>query len=289
MSQSAERLERFAALIVGVGANVQRDQDVEIVGDVAHLPIARAVAEQAYAAGARRVVVDYVDPHVRRSAIVHAPDEALRSAYDYEFKRIEELRDRRAAMIFLTGAPEPHLFDGLDPKRTAARRIELDEVSLAAISSGNIAWTVAPAPNEGWAAAVFGTPDLERLWDAVSIAMRLDQPDPVQAWRDHLTSLRRRRDALDALDLDAVHFHGPGTDLRVGLIAGSDWVTASITSTRDVEFVPNMPTEEVFTSPDLRRTEGTVQVTAPLELGGGSLVRGLRLTFDAGRIVDVAA
>jgi aminopeptidase len=285
----ADRLERYADLIVRVGANVQPGQDVYLVANVAHVPIARAIAERAYAIGAGRVVIEYTDEHVRRSAIVHAEEEALRSTYRYELERIREFRDRQAALVFLTGNPEPHLFDGLDPKRVAARRPEMDQAANDVIFSGDVAWTVVPAPNAGWATQVFGEPDLERLWNAVAVAIRLDQPDPVGAWRDHLAVLRARRDAVDALDLDSVHFRGPGTDLVVKLIARSNWVTGSVVSNRGVDYVPNVPTEEVFTSPDWRLTEGTARVTAPVVLGGGSLVQGLRLRFEGGRIVDVQA
>jgi aminopeptidase len=284
-----ERLERYADLVVRVGANVQPGQDVDVSADVSHVPMARAIVERAYAAGARRVVLVYSDQHVRRSAVVHAPEEGLRTPYRYEVERLNELRERGAAMILLTGTPEPHLLDGLDPSRVAARRPELDEALNAAIFSGRVPWTIVPAPNPGWAQQVFGEPDVERLWEAVSVAIRLDRPDPVAAWRDHVRTLQARRDAVNALDLDVVHFRGPGTDLRVGLIPGSTWVTGSITTDGGVEYVPNMPTEEVFTSPDLRRTEGTVAVTAPLVMGGGSLVEGLRLRFEGGRLVEAEA
>lgn len=284
----ADRLERLADLVVRVGANVQPGQDVEIRGLVEHAPIARVVAERAYAAGARRVVVRYADNVVQRSALVHAPMEALSSHYDYEALRIAELRRRHAAIIFLSGDADAHLFDGLDPERLAARSQTLSRTALEAVDSGDIHWTVVPAPNEGWARQIFGEPDLERLWAAMAIALRLDEPDPVAAWKEHLARVTARRDALQALDLDAVHFRGPGTDLRIGLIPGSVWVGGGSDSTQGVRFVPNLPTEEVFNSPDLRRVDGTLQVTKPLAMPRG-LVTGLRLRLEAGRIVEVAA
>jgi aminopeptidase len=283
-----ERLERYADLIVRVGANVQPGQDVLLIADVAHAPIARAVAERAYTAGARRVVVEYDDLAVRRAAVLHAPDEALRSAYRWEAERLRELRERRGAFIALTGNPNPHLLDGLDPTRLAARRRELDELANEMLITNEVAWTIAAAPNEGWAREVFGEPDVERLWLAVATAVRLDEPDPIAAWRDHVATLQARRDAVAGLDLDGVHFRGPGTDLRIGLIPGSAWVTGSSTTPDGVEFVPNIPTEEVFTSPDLRRTEGTVAVRAPFVLAG-SQIEGLRLRFEGGRIVEAEA
>ncbi len=286
---AGDRLERYADLVVRVGVNVQPGQDVHVSCQVEHAPIARAVAERAYVAGARRVVVEYHDLHVRRSTVLHAPEEALRPAYRYELERLREWRERGTALISLTGTPDPHVLDGLDPARLAARGRELAEATLETVGTDELPWTIVAAPNEGWARQVFGEPDVERLWQAVGIAMRLDAADPVAAWRKHIAMLRARRDAVQALDLDEVRFRGPGTDLRVGLIPGCAWVGATTTSSRGVEFVPNMPTEEVFTSPDLRRTEGHVRITAPLLHGGGSLVTGLQLRFEAGRIVEVEA
>ena len=173
--------------------------------------------------------------------------------------------------------------------RVAMRRRELDEAGITAIRSGDVPWTVAAAPNPGWAGEVFGEPDVERLWAAVAMAMRLDQPDPVAAWHDHIAMLRSRRIALDALDLDSIHFSGDGTDLHVGLIRDSKWMSPPAATNAGIEFVPNMPTEEVFTSPDFRRSEGVARVTAPLVLADGSLVTGLRLRFESGRIVNVQA
>ena len=284
-------LERYAEFVVRVGANVQPGQEVYVRALVEHAPVARAVAEQAYRAGARRVVVDYGDLQVRRSAIEHAPMEALGMVYSFELERYPWLREHAAAWISLTGDPDPHLFDGLDPARISA----MDSKALRAefrkvVESNDVAWTIVAAPNEGWARQVFGEPDLDRLWEAVAVATRLDEPDPVAAWRERLATLAVRRDALDALPLDAVRFRGPGTDLTIGLVRGARWITGAMRTNGDVEYMPNIPTEEVFTSPDWRRTEGTVRVTAPLVLPTmGALVRGLRLRFSEGRIIGVDA
>lgn len=280
-------IDRYAEFVVRVGANVQPGQDVAIGALVEHAPIVRAVAEQAYRAGARRVVVDYGDLHVQRSAISLAPDDALGTHYPYELDRIRWRADNDVAHIFLTGDPDAHVFDGLDPDRIAAIRSKTLAAAFSEVVP-RIQWTVVAAPNEGWAERVFGEPDVERLWAAVAIATRLDEPDPVAAWREHLAVLKARVAAIDQVPLDAVHFHGPGTDLRIGLLSGSIWLGGSITTKSGVEFLPNIPTEEVFTTPDWRRTEGIVRITEPLVLGG-STVEGLRLRFEAGRIVEVDA
>jgi aminopeptidase len=149
-------------------------------------------------------------------------------------------------------------------------------------------WSIAAFPNAGWAQQVFGEPDVERLWDAVGKAVRLDEPDPVESWRAHSARMRARCEQLDSLKPDALHFAGPGTDLTIGLLPESRWVGGGIQTRDGIAHIPNLPTEEVFTCPDWRRTEGTVRSTRPLALGG-TIVRDLELTFSGGDAVDVKA
>jgi aminopeptidase len=165
---------------------------------------------------------------------------------------------------------------------------ELVELSGRMMGEKLVNWCGIAYPNEGWAEQVFGEPDVERLWDAVARAVRLDEDDPVAAWRDHVARLRRRTAALDALELDAVRFDGPGTDLTIALHPRARWRGGSTTTTNGIEHVANLPTEEVFTLPDRARTEGTVRSTRPLALHG-TIVRDLELTFERGAIVDVRA
>ncbi|HKG56676.1 MAG TPA: aminopeptidase [Candidatus Limnocylindrales bacterium] len=286
-SASANFLDRYAEFVVRVGVNVQPNQDVEIQGLVEHVAIVRAMAEHAYRAGARRVDVTYVDRHVRHSAIAHAPADALGTHYPWELERIRWQAENDVAAISLTGDPEPHLFDDLDPARVAAYPSKQLRAEFFRLIDRN-AWTVVAAPNAGWAAQVFGEPDVDRLWRAVAVATRLDQADPVAAWREHLGNLDRRKQALDRERFDAVRFTGPGTDLTVGLLPNAHWLTGSATSSAGTVYVPNIPTEEVFASPDWRRTEGTVAITQPLVLPG-TTVEGLRLRFEGGRIVEANA
>jgi aminopeptidase len=135
---------------------------------------------------------------------------------------------------------------------------------------------------------MFDRPDLDRLWDAVAYACRLDEPDPVAAWNEHIARLQARSNRLNELRLDALRFRGPGTDLTVGLLPETRWGGAAEETVFGVTHVPNMPTEEVFAAPDLRRTEGVVRSTRPLAFRG-TLVRGLEIRFEGGRVVDVRA
>ena len=143
-------------------------------------------------------------------------------------------------------------------------------------------------PNEGWARRVFGEPDVERLWGAVATAVRLDEPDPFAAWQEHMDRLSARAAALTERRFDAIRFRGPGTDLTVGLLQEGRWLAATDEATWGVSYVGNVPTEEVYTSPDYRRTEGVVRSTRPLGLQG-TVVEGLELRFEAGKAVQVKA
>jgi aminopeptidase len=286
-----ERLERFGDLVVRVGANVQPGQAVVVIYQVDHVPIARAVARAALRAGARRVLPVIGDLHLRKAAIELGPEEELGHTPEYQLDWMRTWRETRPAIVQLLGDPEPHLFDGLDPVLVAkADPNDAREIYLPLVLERVVNWVIVPAPNPGWAEVVLGEPDMERLWEAVGVTMRLDEPDPVAAWREHAATLQTRADGLNAKGFDAIRFRGPGTDLVVGLLDGSRWLCATFTTQNGVTHLPNIPTEEVFTSPDWRRTEGVVRSTFPLVVPNmGALVEGLELRFEAGKVVDVEA
>lgn len=285
------RLKRYADLAVRVGVNLQPGQELLIQGWVEHAPLVRALADAAYEAGARYVHAHYIDQHVRRSMIRHADDDLLTWTPPYLLKRLEDLAAGRGATISLTGDPEPHLLADLDPRRTGkARMLELSELTLRYLGERALSWSIVAFPNEGWARSVFGEPDVERLWDAVARATRLDQADPVEAWRAHVAKLKARAESLNAARVDAVHFSGPGTDLTIGLNPSASWMAAGFKTSWGQEFVPNIPTEEVFTTPDYRRTNGVVRSTRPLHLPNeGVTVEDLEVRFESGRVVEVRA
>jgi aminopeptidase len=283
------RLDRYAELAIRVGANVEEGQIVTIGALLEHAELARALARAAYQAGARYVEVSYGDQHVRRALIELGPDETLTWTPPYLLSRAEELGREHAARIAITGDPEPDLLSDLDPGRVGrARMVELSKLGMRQTVERLNNWTIVAWPNEGWATKVFGEPDVERLWEAVAYAVRLDEPDPAAAWIAHLRRLEERAEALRKCSFDAVRFRGAGTDLTIGLMPESRWSSALFETAWGRRHVPNMPTEEVFTTPDLRRTEGTVRSTRPLPLNG-TVVQDLELTFEAGRVVDVRA
>jgi aminopeptidase len=282
-----ERLERYARLAVRVGLNLQPGQVLAVNALIEHAPLARAVARQAYEAGARYVDVHYGDQHVRRAHIEAAAPDALAYTPPWLVQRLRELGETGGALCSITGNPEPELFADLDGVRVGnARMRELAEQSLK-LTDGLCNWTIVAYPTDGWAETVLGEPDVERLWDAVSRAVRLDEPDPVAAWREHIDVLQRRADGLNERGFDRLHYHGPGTDLTVGLHPDSEWQTA-LDESQGIKHVANMPTEEVFTTPDARRVDGVVRSTLPLQIQG-NIVRGLEVRFEEGRAVEVNA
>ena len=283
------RLERYADIAVGVGANVQEGQLVFVEGRVEHAPLVRAVARSAYRAGARFVDAHYFDQHVRRALIEIGPDDSLPYTSPWTVERWRMMVDEHAAEVGITGDPEPDLLADLDGDRVGrARNKELTEQVARHLRERLVNWTGIAFPNAGWAQRIFGEPDVERLWEAVAFCTRLDEDDPVAAWTAHMTKLERRAAALNELGVDALRFRGPGTDLTIGLLARSRFAAARFETSWGCSYVPNMPTEEVFTTPDARRTEGVVRSTQPLALLG-RLVRGLEVRFERGRIVDVQA
>jgi aminopeptidase len=284
-------LERYAELAVRIGANLQPGQRLEIEGLVEHAPLARAVARAAWKAGASYVDVHYRDQHLKRELIEHGSDEALSATPGWMLKRFEDLAADQGALIEITGNPEPELFAGLDGARVGRTRMrELSELNGELINEARIAWSIVSFPNEGWATTVFGEPDVDRLWEAVASAVRLNEPDPVAAWRAHMDKLLGRAEQLNENRFVAVRYRGPGTELTVGLNSGSIWRAAEWKTAWGISHIPNLPTEEVFTTPDWRRADGVVRSTRPLNLPGhGIVVRDLEVEFEGGKAVEVRA
>ncbi len=282
-----DRLERYAELAVRVGANVQAGQEVFVHGLVEHAELVRALTRQAYRAGAAYVNVGYEDQHLKRALIELGPDEALAYSPDWQKAQTEGMTDN--AFLGTTGNPEPELMADLDGQRVGrAIPVEIAKIRRRQNRENSVNWCGVGAPTEGWARQVLGEPDVERLWELVAFCMRLDEPDPVAAWREHLDRLDARAADLTERRPDALRYRGQGTDFTVGLLPTARWGSARFRTRGGIEYVANMPTEEIFTTPDPRRAEGTLRSSLPLNLGG-QLIRGLELTFEDGRIVQVEA
>ena len=282
-----ERLERYAELAVRIGGNVQPGQEVFLHGLVEHAELVRALTRQAYRAGAAYVNVLYGDDHVRRAMIELGPDEAL--THSPEWLTTLTRATAGNALLGTSGNPEPELLADLDGDRVGrAVPLEVAGIRRQQHRDQSVNWCGVGAPTEGWARQVLGEPDIERLWELVAFCFRLDEDDPVAAWRDHLDQLDARAAALTERRPDALRYRGPGTDFTVGLLPSARWGSARFRTAGGIDYVANMPTEEIFTTPDSRRAEGTLRSSVPLSLGG-QLIRDLQLTFEDGRIVQVEA
>ena len=287
-------LGRYADLIVSVGANVQPDQVVAVEALPDARPLVHEIAARAYDKGARYVDVQYFDPDVKRIRAARAPEQTLGWVPPWLGRRLIELGDLDSARIVLVPLVPPGLLDGVDPARAGIDRLPTLKESFDIIDDRSIAWTLSPYPTAQWARVVYPDLDddaaLEHLWHDVAHVCRLDEPDPAQAWHDRIEQIWQNARRLDELDLDALHFEGPGTDLTVGLLPSSRFAKegGSSQTRTGVRHVPNIPTEEVYTTPDPERTHGVVSATKPLDIAG-SLVTGLRVRFDGGRAVEIDA
>jgi len=287
-------LERYADLIVSVGANVQPDQVLAVEALPEAQPLVHAIARRAYEKGARYVHVQYFDGAVKRIRAETAREETLDWVPPWLGRRMEMLGELDAARCVLVPLVPPGLLDGVDPARAGRDRLPSIEETFRTIDERSIAWTLSPFPARAWARLV--RPDVpveeayESLWREIAHVCRLDEPDPAQAWHERIEQIFQVATRLDDLDLDALRFEGPGTDLTVGLLPSSRFAKegGSSQTRTGVRHVPNLPTEEVYTTPDPERTEGVVSATKPLDVAG-SLLTGLRIRFEAGLAVEIDA
>ncbi len=288
----SETLDRMAALAVGFGANVQAGQRVMVLAALGQEELARRIVERAYKAGAVYVDMTYRDPYVQRARLVYGVDEALGYEPEWIVEKVRQHGIHEGAQIALSGPTEPGLLDGIDPARIGLDRPPGRVQGLENMTAARNNWTIVPCPTLGWAQLVH--PDIEpeaaltRLWGEIEVVCRLDADDPVAAWTDRIAQLKRACDALNERRFDVIHLEGPGTDLRVGLLPGSRWNGGGMETSWGLPHRANLPTEEVFTSPDPERVEGVVRSTKPRELSG-TIVRDFEVRFEGGRVVSIEA
>lgn len=288
-----ETLERLADLVVGFGANLQPGQVLSVSCEPGKEYLTRAVAESAYRRGARFVDVTWFDPWVKRARIEHAPEDTLEFVPSWYGARMLALGDQRCARIHLSGPTAPGLLEDLDPVRAGRDRLPAVKEAGKVVNERTTNWSIAPCPTPAWAHLVFGElPEAEalaRLEAELLHVLRLDEPDPIAAWRQRADVLVGVAERLTNWRFDALRYVGPGTDLTVGLLGTGRWQAARFETVDGVVHMPNLPTEEVFTTPDPERVDGTVAATKPLVLLDGTVVRGLRVRFAGGRAVEVEA
>jgi len=295
MNEFNRKLEKYAALAVEVGVNLQPGQTLVITAPLFAAEFVRKAVKRAYEVGARYVHVEWNDDIVTRTRFDLAPaDSFAEYPIPWRAKGWEEMAAAGAAFMSITGA-DPDLLRGVDPQRiqdsNRAANTALQPFRNY-IMSDKVSWTVIAVPSSEWAGKVF--PDLEEslrvpaLWEAIFKATRADLDDPVQAWRRHTADLDAKAERLNARKYKALHFRAPGTDLTVGLPAGHIWVSAGSHNEKGTLFIANMPTEEVFTAPLKTGVNGTVTSTKPLSYAG-NLIDNFSITFKDGRIVGFKA
>jgi aminopeptidase len=286
-------LARFADLVVGFGANVQDDQIVSITCEPGKEYLVRALAASAYRHGARFVDITWFDPWVKRARVELAREETLSFVPPWYGERVKALGEHRAARIALSGPIAPGLLSDLDPVRAGRDRLPAVKEGIQVVNDRTTNWTIAPCPQPAWAGLVF--PDLPadeglvRLEHELLHVLRLDEEDPIAVWHARADALVSVAERLSERRFDALHYEGPGTDLTIGLLPSSGWRAARFQTVDGIEHMPNLPTEEVFTTPDPERADGTVTATKPLVLVDGTVVRDLVVRFEGGRAVDVHA
>jgi aminopeptidase len=283
---------RLAELIVGFGANVQPGQLVGVSSYIGKEELTREIARAAYEHGASYVDVIYADQWLKRERLLHGDPETLSYIPPWMIDRARHFSDEHAARIALSGPQAPHALDGIPSDRSGLDLLPYLPVSGEIVNLRTTNWCVAPSPTLSWAELVYPGVDpdeaLDRLWDAIAHICRLDEDDPVVAWQARMTTLKRGAQTLTDRHFDAIRLHGPGTDLTVGLYASSIWHGAEFVTVDGLEHYPNIPSEEIFTTPDPQRVDGHVSATMPLELYG-TIIRGLRVEFEGGRAVKIDA
>ena len=289
---SQARIHALADLIVRFGANVQPGQIVSIASEPGKEPLARTIAAAAYKAGAKFVDLSVFDIHIKHARMLYADPGTLGFVPPWYGERMRRLGELRSAAIALTGPVAPRIMDGIDPALLGQDLLPRVRESIEIVNQRVSNWTAAPCPTASWAELVYPEMDpadaLERLWREVAHICRVDEPDPVAAWEERMDGLVAVAEKLDELRLAALRFEGPGTDLTVGLFPSCRWHCARISTVDGIVHAPNLPTEEVFTTPDPERTEGYVRSTKPLFVSG-AIVTGLRVRFENGRAVEVDA
>ncbi|MCS7459091.1 aminopeptidase [Paenibacillus doosanensis] len=287
-------LEQYAELALRVGLNVREGQTLVVSAPIAAVDFVRQIARKAYEAGVWQVIVDWDDEELRRIKLLHAGDEALRQFPRWKADGYAEMARDDAAFLTVY-APNPELLEGIDSGKIAlAARTQMNAMKehRANLQSGKVSWSIVSVPTPSWATKVF--PELtadeavQKLWGYIFRATRLDQDNPVKAWEDHIRRLQERVKLLNGKRYRKLHYEAPGTQLTVELPEEHLWVAGGIYNERGTFFVPNLPTEEVFTLPHKHGINGKVTSTMPLNYNG-NLIDRFTLTFERGRIVDFSA
>lgn len=288
------KVDKLAEVAVRVGLGLAPKQEMVMTATLDQLLLARRIIEHAYKAGASVVTPIFADEPSALLRFHHAQDYSFDAAPAWLYEGMAQAYRNGAARLAIAGG-DPALLAKEDPEKVARVNRAVSKAyrpALELITRQEINWTIVSGATPAWAAAVF--PDLpqeqalEKLWNAIFSASRVDKADPVAEWKEHDANLHARAERLNEKRYAALHFRGPGTDLRVGLADGHLWDGGGSTARNGVYCIPNMPTEEVFTTPHKGRVDGRVTATKPLS-HQGTMIEGISVRFEGGRIVEAHA
>jgi aminopeptidase len=288
------KLDRLAGLAIKVGLQLEAGQDLLVTAPTAALPLVRKVAEHAYRAGAGLVTPILSDETVTLARYRFAPDDGFDRAAGWLYDGMSKAFAGNTARLAIVG-DNPMMLAGEDPVKVA-RASKANSIAyqpaLEKIVNFDVNWNIIAYPSPSWAKQVFPEDEedvaVAKLADAIFAASRVDNDDPVAAWEKHNATLRNRTEWLNGQRFSALHYSGPGTDLTIGLAEGHEWVGGASTAKNGITCNPNIPTEEVFTTPHARRVSGHVVSTKPLSYQG-SLIDGIAVRFEEGCIVAAKA
>lgn len=289
-----EKLAKYADLAVRVGAGVKKDQEVIVNAPINCYELARLVTAKAYEAGAKRVVVEYGDQHITHALLKNASEEVLSDFPQWRVDGLLGMIRKGAAIISIVSA-DPELMMDVEPKKMGlfqkAAALASEEYKNY-VMQGNTCWTIVAHANAPWAKKVFPkleeTQAIDALWDKIFEATRMHEPDPVKAWENHLNLLDDKLELLNGKNFVKFHYKAPGTDLVVGMPESHKWIGGGQVSLTGDKFLPNIPTEEVFSTPHKYQVDGTLASTKPL-VYGGKLIENFSFTFEKGKVVDYKA
>lgn len=281
---------RLAELSVH-GANVQEGQIVLVSTEIGLEEQARATAEAAYKRGAKFVDVAYFDPYLKRVRIENAHPDTLGFVPPWYGERVLKHAEQNGARISMRSVTAPNVMDGLDKSLLGKDMLPTVKEIFKVIDERSTNWCFVPAPHKAWATLVH--PDLqaddayEQLWRELEHVLRLDEPDPIAAWDERMAVLNDYAARLAGHRFDAIELRGPGTELTIGLLPTATWSTIDWSTAKGIRHLANLPSEEVFTTPDPLRTSGHVTATKPLVLNDGTIIRGLTVRFEDGVAVEI--
>ena len=287
-------LQKYADVTVRVGLNLQPGQRLFILAGIFDYPLVRLITASAYRAGARHVDVVWEDEEITHKFLKNAPEDALEEIPNWMSAAALEHAKNGDALLAIA-SKNPDAFSDVEPERVSKFRtadLKKWQRFYDLIMRDAVNWSAVSSPTSEWASKIFpeATPEeaVEKLWEAIFQACRVDQPDPVAAWMKHITDLKKRSEYLNAKHYSALHYQAPGTDLTVGLPERHCWLAAQMRAENGIEFTANMPTEEVFSMPHRDRVNGTISASRPLVVFG-NVVEDFVLTFEDGKITKINA